>query len=119
MAESNPRSEKIQVVADQLLATVRKLLKDGSVRRIVIRDETGRERVSIPMNLGAGVGALALVINPVLTLLAGAAAAVGARMTEYTVEIERTDVPSSAPIDVEAADPLDERSPGEGDPSAL
>lgn len=115
MAESNPRSEKIQVVADQLLATVRKLLKDGSVRRIVIRDETGRERISIPMNLGAGVGALALVINPVLTLLAGAAATVGATMTKYTLEIERTDVASADPIDAEAGEPLDEPK----DPSGL
>lgn len=117
MTEPQSKNEKIQVVADQVLATVKRLLKDGSVRRIVIRDETGKERISIPVNLGAGVGAIALVINPVLTLLAGAAVTVGARMTEYTVEIERTDVPSSAPIDAEAGDPLDDPSSGPGEPS--
>lgn len=106
MNASNSTNEKIQVFANELLTTVKKLVKDGSVRKIVIRDETGKERVSIPMNLGAGVGILALVTNPVLTLLAGATATVGAKMTRYTVEVERTDIVTSDPIDTEAGAPL-------------
>ena len=44
--------------------------------------------------------------NPVLTLLAGATATVGAKMTRYTVEVERTDIVTSDPIDTEAGAPL-------------
>ena len=37
MNASNSTNEKIQVFANELLATVKKLVKDGSVRKIVIR----------------------------------------------------------------------------------
>lgn len=111
----NQSTEKLQVLAGELLDTVKKLVKDGSVRRIVIRDETGRTRATIPLNLGVGVGAAALVVNPVLALVAGAAAAIGAPMAKYTVEIERTDLRSESVVD-SSASPAQRAPAGFGSP---
>ena len=76
--------ESFKVAAEQLVDAVKKVLHEGNVRRIVIKQE-GRTIAEFPMTVGV-VGA---VIAPVLAAV-GALAAV---LTECTVEVERSSKP--------------------------
>jgi hypothetical protein len=72
--------ESFKVATEQLVDAVKKLLHEGNVRRIVIKQE-GRTVAEFPLTAGV-VGA---VIAPVLAAV-GALAAV---LTDCTVEVER------------------------------
>ena len=73
--------ESFKVAGAQLLDAVKKLVHEGKVRRIIIKQE-GRTVAEFPMTVGV-VGA---VFAPVLAAV-GALAAV---LTECTIEVERT-----------------------------
>jgi hypothetical protein len=72
--------ESFKVAAEQLVDAVKKLLHEGNVRRIVIKQE-GRSVAEFPLTVGV-VGA---VVAPVLAAV-GALAAV---LTECSIEVER------------------------------
>jgi hypothetical protein len=73
-------TESFKVAADQLLAAVEKLLHEGNVRRVIIKQH-GRTIVEFPLTVGV-VGA---VVAPVLAAV-GALAAV---LTDCTIDVER------------------------------
>jgi Domain of unknown function (DUF4342) len=73
-------TESFKVAADQLLAAVERLLHEGNVRRVIIKQH-GRTIVEFPLTVGV-VGA---VVAPVLAAV-GALAAV---LTDCTIEVER------------------------------
>ena len=77
---SSTFKESFKVAADQLVDAVRKLLHEGNVRRIVIKQD-GRSVAEFPLSVGV-VGA---VVAPVLAAV-GALAAV---LTDCTIEVER------------------------------
>jgi hypothetical protein len=71
----------VKVMAEDLLRTVKEIIKEGNVRRITVKDREGKVVASFP--LAAGV---------VGTLLAPALAALGALsavMTECTLSVEK------------------------------
>ena len=72
--------ESFKVAAEQLVDAVKKLVHEGNVRRIVIKQD-GRTIAEFPMTVGV-VGA---VLAPVLA----AVGAIAAVLTECTVEVER------------------------------
>jgi uncharacterized protein DUF4342 len=80
--------ESFRVAADQLVDAVKRVLHEGNVRRVVIKQE-GRTVVEFPLTVGV-VGA---VLAPVLAAVGGIAAV----LTECTMEVERTgDAPRSS-----------------------
>ena len=79
---SSTFKESFKVAADQLVDAVKKLLHEGNVRRIVVKQQDGRIVAEFPLTVGV-VGA---VVAPVLAAV-GALAAV---LTECTLEVERT-----------------------------
>ncbi len=72
--------EKIQVTADKMVETVKRLIHEGNVRRLVVR-QGDRTVMEIPLTIAA-VGVL---VAPLLAAI-GALAAVA---SDYTLEIER------------------------------
>jgi hypothetical protein len=74
--EGNTRWEEMRVTGDQLLSTVKGLIREGNIRRIVIKNEEGHVYLEIPLTIGV-VGALLL---PVLAAV-GALAAVASGLT--------------------------------------
>jgi len=72
--------ESFKVAAEQLVDAVKKLLHEGNVRRIVIKQE-GKTVAEFPLTVGV-VGA---VVAPVLAAV-GALAGV---LTDCTIEVER------------------------------
>ncbi len=72
--------ERIQVTSDRLVEAVKKVIHEGNVRRLIIRDGE-RTVLEIPLTIAA-VGVLAA---PVLAAI-GAFAALA---SDYTLEVER------------------------------
>jgi hypothetical protein len=75
--------ESFKVKGEQLVDAVKKLLHEGNVRRVVIKQDT-RPIVEFPLT----VGVIGAVFAPILAAV-GALAAV---LTECTIEVERTSV---------------------------
>jgi len=46
------RKERLKVTGEKLLQTIKKLVHEGNVRRITIKDEEDRTIVEIPMTVG-------------------------------------------------------------------
>lgn len=72
--------EKIQVTADKLFETVKRLIHEGNVRRLIIKQGT-RTVMEIPLT----VAAVGVLVAPLLAAI-GALAALA---SDYTLEIER------------------------------
>jgi Flp pilus assembly pilin Flp len=74
-------SNEFKVRSEELLSKVKELLHEGNVNRIIIKDESGRTYIEIPVTVGV-IGAL---IAPVLAAVAALAALAGF----FTVEVIR------------------------------
>jgi len=72
--------ERIQVTGDRLIETIKKVIHEGKVRRLIIRDGE-RTVLEVPLTIAA-VGVLAA---PVVAAI-GAFAALA---SDYTLEVER------------------------------
>ncbi|MDO4901427.1 DUF4342 domain-containing protein [Actinomyces sp.] len=89
-AGGSPRTvvDWITVAGDQLIATVKQLVANGNVRRVILRDSSGREFLSVPLTPGAVVGGITVLAAPVLAAIG----VIAAMVTEVTLEVERTDI---------------------------
>ena len=81
MTDNNTLKEELKVSGDQLVATVKKLVKEANVRRIIIKNEKGEQLIVIPVT-AATVGAILL---PVLAAIG----ALAAMVTNCTIEVEK------------------------------
>jgi len=72
--------ESFKVAADQLVETFKKLVHEGNVRRVIIKQD-GRTVVEFPLTVG--------VIGTVFAPMLAAAGALAAVLTECTIEVER------------------------------
>lgn len=72
----SPRQEEFRVRGEDLIAKIKEIVKEGNVRRIIVKNEEGKVLVEIPLTLGV-VGAVFL---PVWAAL-GAIAALAANLT--------------------------------------
>lgn len=75
------KKDIFKIKGEKLLETVRKIIAEGNVRRITIKDKKGKTLVELPLTLGV-VGA---VLAPVLAAIG----AIAALVTECTIEVER------------------------------
>jgi hypothetical protein len=85
VSQERGRIEEQQVSGNQLLGTLKRIVREGNVRRIVVKNTTGRTLLDVP--LAAGVVGAALL--PFWAAVGGLAA-LAAR---YTVVVERIDDP--------------------------
>ncbi|MFC7581606.1 DUF4342 domain-containing protein [Schaalia naturae] len=104
-------TERIEVVADELVSTIKDLVQQGNVRRVTIRDKDGKQLFSLPLTAGVAAGGVAVLALPTLAAIAGIAALV----TSTTLEVERTDVvDGGSVVDVDAGE---QRGSGAGTPT--
>jgi len=75
-------SEEFKVKGEELVEKVKQLIHEGNVRRLIIKDETGKVYLEIPVTFGV-IGAL---IAPMLA----AVGAVAAMVANLKVEVVRT-----------------------------
>lgn len=80
--EQNTTTEEFKVNGEELLKKVKEIIKEGNVRRIIIRSKDGKNLIELPLTIGV-VGAL---LAPALA----AVGAVAALVTECTILVEKT-----------------------------
>jgi hypothetical protein len=74
--------EEIKVTAGKLKETLRELIREGNVRRIIIRNPEGRTLLDMPLNAG--------LAGAVLLPFWMAVGAILALAKEFSITIERT-----------------------------
>jgi hypothetical protein len=83
MTNERVRTEEFRVDGEELLGKVKKLVKEGNIRRIIIKNKEGKVVFEIPLTFGV-VGAL---IAPQLAAIG----AIAALLTEATVVVEKSE----------------------------
>ena len=83
MSEEKVHTEEFRVNGEELIARVKKLVNEGNIRRIIIKNKEGKVVFEIPLTFGV-VGAL---IAPQLAAIG----AIAALVTEATVVVEKVE----------------------------
>lgn len=83
MSEEKVHSEEFRVNGEELVGKIKNLVKEGNIRRIIIKDKEGKVIFEIPLTFGI-LGAL---IAPQLAAIG----AIAALVTEATVVVEKAD----------------------------
>lgn len=73
--------EEIKVAGGNLLSKVKELIREGNVRRIVVRNPDGRTLVDVPLTAGIAGAALLPYLAAIGT--------VAVLATDYTLAVER------------------------------
>jgi len=82
--------ETFNIDGENLLKKVKELINEGNIRKITIKDKSGKELMSIPLTLGV----VGVVLLPVFAAIGALAALIGE--CSITVEREETEVDSKA-----------------------
>jgi hypothetical protein len=85
MSQEKYGTEEIKVNGEELISRIKKLIHEGNIRRIIIKDKDGATVMEIPLTIGV-VGAL---LAPTLAALG----AIAALLSEATVVVEKTEKP--------------------------
>jgi hypothetical protein len=83
MDEQQVRTEEFRVSGDRLIEKVKELVREGNIRRIVVKNEAGRTVIDIPLTVGV-VGAL---VAPQLAALG----AIAALLSQTTIVVEKVE----------------------------
>jgi Domain of unknown function (DUF4342) len=81
--------EEWHIAGEELATTVKKLVHEGTVRRIIIKHE-GQTALEIPLTVG--------VVGTLLAPWLAAVGAMGALLTHCTVEVVRTERSGEPPV---------------------
>ncbi len=79
--------EELKVSGKDIVETVKRLVREGNARKLIIKNEKGESIMEIPLM----VGAAGAVLLPVLAALG----ALAALITECTIVVVKRDEPSS------------------------
>lgn len=83
MEDKGSHWEELKVTGDQLVSTVKKLVHEGNVRRIILKTESGETFLEIPLTIG--------VVGAMLLPLWAALGAVAALVSGMTIVVERVE----------------------------
>jgi len=82
MSRENFKTEEFRVNGEELIAKIKKLVEEGNIRRVIIKNKEGKVVFEIPLTFGV-VGAL---IAPQLAAIG----AIAALLSEATVVVEKS-----------------------------
>jgi len=91
--------EKIEGTTDQILAQIKRLVDEGNIRRVVVKQQ-GRVIAEFPLTVG--------VVGTVIAPVAAALGALTAVIADCSIEVEKT-APTAAAPEAEAVSPREER----------
>lgn len=81
MAEENFRKEEFRVSGEEVVKKVKELIKEGNIRRIIIKNEEGKILVEFPLTIG--------VVGTILLPMWAAIGAVAALVSNCTIVVEK------------------------------
>ena len=82
--EPKTTRQEVQVMGEQMLSTVKKMIHEGNVRRIIIKQDE-HTIAEFPLT----VGVVSVMLAPTLA----AVGAISALLTNCTIEVERVEPP--------------------------
>ena len=82
MPEKQGRTEEFTFNGEELLARIKDLIRQGNIRRIIIKNKEGHILMEIPLTIG--------VVSAVLAPTLAAIGAIAALLSEATVVVEKT-----------------------------
>ena len=85
--EERTWTEELDVAANEVVDTVKELIRQGNVRRIIIRRANDEILLEIPLTAGVAVGSAMAFFTPVLAAV-GALAALLANVKVQVVRVE-------------------------------
>jgi hypothetical protein len=80
---SDTRTEEFRVNGEDLLARIKDLLRQGNIRRVIIKDKDGKILMEFPLTFG--------VVGAVLAPTLAAIGAIAALITEATIVVEKNE----------------------------
>jgi Domain of unknown function (DUF4342) len=80
--------EKIEGTTDQILAQIKRLIDEGNIRRVVVKQQ-GRVIAEFPLTVG--------VVGTVIAPVAAALGALTAVIADCSIEVEKTQPPAATP----------------------
>jgi hypothetical protein len=83
MDEEKIRREEFVISGEKLVSTVKKLVREGNIRRITIKNKEGKTLIEIPLAFG--------VVGAVLLPTLAAIGAIAALVTECTIVVEKVE----------------------------
>ncbi|OGZ17980.1 MAG: hypothetical protein A2V72_00605 [Candidatus Nealsonbacteria bacterium RBG_13_37_56] len=83
MEKENIKKEEFKVSGEELVKKVKELIKEGNIRRIIIKNEQGKTLIEVPLTLG--------VVGAVLLPVWAAIGAIAAIVTNCTIVVEKRD----------------------------
>ena len=93
--------EKLEGTTEQILAQIKKLIDEGNIRKVVVK-QRGRVVAEFPLTVG--------VVGTVIAPLAAAIGALTAVLAECTIEVEKV-ASEEKPVTTMTATGTDDRSP--------
>jgi hypothetical protein len=96
MSESKHTStwiEEIDIAGRDLIDCITGLIREGNVRRIILRDAAGTVLIELPLAAGVAVGGAVMIAAPVLAALG----AMAALLTNCRLQVVR-DVQADEPV---------------------
>lgn len=81
--DENVKKEEFKVSGDELLSFVKKLIHEGNIRRIIVKDNDNNTLIEIPLTVGVAV----TLLIPVWVALG----AIAALATNYIIVIEKVE----------------------------
>jgi len=81
MNEKKVRKEEFVISGEKLVSTVKKLVRQGNIRRVTIKNKEGKTLIEIPLTFG--------VVGAVLLPTLAAIGAIAALVTECTIVVEK------------------------------
>ncbi|MGD0781826.1 MAG: DUF4342 domain-containing protein [Candidatus Aminicenantales bacterium] len=76
-------SEEFKISGNEILGKIKELIHEGNIRRIILKDESGKTFLEIPLT----VGLVGVALAPILAAIGAAAALV----TKMTIVVEKVD----------------------------
>lgn len=100
--------ENIKIKSNELVDKIKELIDEGNARRAIIKKD-GRVLLEVPLAVGVGGAAAAVLLAPMLAAIGALAALV----TDVEVEIERDQpiAPTATEVDVTIIPPNDPTVP--------
>lgn len=83
MSEEKIWTEEIKTTGEELVAKVKALVREGNVRRIIIKDEEGKTIIEVPLTLG--------VVGAVLLPTLAAVGTIAALVADCTIVVEKAE----------------------------
>ena len=87
--------EKIEGTTDQILAQIKRLIDEGNIRRVLVKQQ-GKVIAEFPLTVG--------VVGTVIAPVAAAIGALTAVLAECSIEVEKTSPAASASPEAGAAE---------------